>query len=230
MLRFFNLDLIASLSDVRVSEGVATWLAEDQHVNCVSDIYRDVGRHTDLQVRLLKHIALDAGYSQCREDFMFVSLSGDETTFMLRLYNRDNFLGTEFTLETGSPEYQKMIAAIDANLASRMFKAASMAVRLSGISHSRRFAERVRERTVAEVREAEVQRLAADPGAVPLSEPLLQSRAFPLWRKRIDVNTKHRWARIGKVVAHTSDLFTQGNPNDAMLLFALQYFVPKELQ
>ena len=232
MVPLVNLELTARLSAVKVTDAVMSWLAQDDYVHFVTGMYNDLPRYIDLQVQMLKHIALDARYGKCREDFMFVSRSGAETTFMLNLSQRSNFLGAEFTLENDSVEYRKVVDAIDANLASRMFKAALMTVRMGDIAHSRRFAERTREREIAKVREAEAQRLVADPAAVPRADGLIESEACPLWRKSIDANTKHRWARIGKVAQHTADSIMRdnGNPNDAMILFALQYLIPKELQ
>jgi hypothetical protein len=223
-----NLELVARFSPV--ADSVKNWLSQDEYVHFVLDVQRDLPRRTELQLQLLKHIALDATFGTRREDFMLEDRTGLETTFVLHLYRRDNFLGAELTLDNDSAEYRKMVAAIDANLASRMFKAALMAVRLGNIVHARRFAERARERAVARARAAQTQRLVIQPGAGPLSEGAVQSEAFLFWRKSVDANTARRWARIGKIERHTSDSLMQGNADAAMLLFALEYLIPKELQ
>lgn len=155
---------------------------------------------------------------------------GNSVCVVVNLHRCFNFLGTSVTLDTGSKEYRSLVDAMNANFASRLFKAASMMVRMRDATQKRLFCTRARERAEDFVRRNEELRLAGAPTEKPLSEGSIQSQAWQIAYKASEANAKRRWVRISNVDAQCVDDLMRGSQNEIMLKFALRYMAPDELR
>ena len=98
--------------------------------------YDDYAR-ARLTIALLSHMSLDPLAGSLVEDFVDRAPMPDGTVGVyLQFYQVSNFIGS-FAIPSSSPEWAQLKAAIGQNIASRMFKAASMHVRMRDKLHSR---------------------------------------------------------------------------------------------
>ena len=107
----------------------AGYFTSPEYLQQLEALEQDPGAMTRLTIQLLEHIALDPNRGTRLEDFLKVG-SDAETVFVCLHLNRTvNFVGF-YNLSVTAPELPLLAAAIEKNLASRMFKAAAMHRRL----------------------------------------------------------------------------------------------------
>jgi len=214
--------------DVNLPESIVAWLGSTDFVRLVLALEDDRALHTQLLTHMLRHIALDATYGQRLEDFTFAD--GNSVCVVVNLHRCFNFLGTAVTLDEDSEEYRCLADAMNANLASRLFKASSMMLRMRDTTRKRLFYTRARDRAEDAVRRDEEARLAADPTGKRLSEGSIQSQAWQAAYTASEAMARHRWARIAAIDAHCVDELMRGSQNEIMLKFALRYMAPESLR
>ena len=120
----------------RLTGAHAEYFKSPEYLQKLDAIGKDPAAMARLTIKLLEHIALDPRRGTRLEDFLKVA-SDAETVFVCLHLNRTVNLVGFFNLSVTAPELPLLAAAIEKNLASRMFKAAAMHRRLEGGNYPR---------------------------------------------------------------------------------------------
>ena len=223
-----------------VSCTAAAYLGTEVFKEGVRETAKDPRALARLTLNLLDHIALDPREGTRLEDFVSNGevhctvgggqASSEDVWFCLQLNRTSNFIGS-FSLPPTTPEYPLLLAAIQRNLGSKMFKAAAMHRRFERkfVRRSARYDAKARKAYQAVIDQAMSNPLyvsrSSSPEARAYREQVLSvaqaahhSILVPL-RDQLQL----RGQRLGRA-SFSPDY--QGSYTDMLVAFAVRYLTP----
>lgn len=215
----------------RLTGAHTEYFKSPEYLEKLDAIGKDPVAMTRLTIKLLEHIALDPRTGTRLEDFLKVA-SDAETVFVCLHLNRTvNFVGFYDLLVT-APELPLLAAAIEKNLASRMFKAAAMHRRLDRGNHPRfrRFETAASKamaaaRLQAESSVPEVSQYASDESRFQRSRTISEM-SREAYNAVYDVAMNKLLRRTGAVGRQAFDKPFQAGYTDMLVAFATSHLCP----
>lgn len=225
-----------------VSQASADYLRSDAFKGLVKSLSGDPRALARLTINLLEHVALDplagsqlkdfAGYSGPEHALSTLAPGAENTWFCLSLNRMSNFIGS-FTLFSHEPECDLLLAAIQRNLDSKMFKAAAMQRRFDKKQPARtsRF-ERLSGKAYTAVMDEALKNPLyvsgshSSPEVRDLRERVLldaQSARAAIFNPLV----ARRLARYNKVAKASTTPGYYSGYSDILAMFAVQYVIPQ---
>lgn len=219
----------------RLTGAHAEYFASQDYQAALDTIGNDAGAMAKLTIKLLEHMALNPRDGNRLSDFLRVG-SDSETVFVCLHFNRTVNLVGFFVLPVTAPELPLLAAAIEKNLASKMFKAAVMHRRLENSNHRRfrRFESAARlaaskAREAAEVSVPAASQYASDESRFQRSRTISEM-SNEAYNAAFDTAMNKLLARIGAVGRQAFDPSFRGNYMDMLIAFASSHICPVHSQ
>lgn len=209
----------------------ADYFRSQDYLDQLTELGKDPTAMAKLSIHLLEHIALCPREGSTLSDFLKVHSDAETVFVCLRLSGVSNMLGV-FVLPVTSPALPLLVAAIEKNLASKMFKAAQMYRRLHGNNHARYRRIEAAARTASDKARQQVEATSpefdsyATPEARRERSQRVRDAAVEAFNSYWEAGHEKLQARIRSVSQRSYSEAFRGGYMDILIAFTSRYICP----